>query len=82
MKNQITIVSNKNEKIQVLIHEGLLLSNTSHIKVEKDEHFLKDVVNPFDYERRNFYLKSGKFEKDYKSGYTPIQMQQQNVEDI
>lgn len=47
MKNEITIVSNKNEKIQVLIHEGLLLSNTSHAKIEKDEHFLKDVANPF-----------------------------------
>lgn len=61
IKNEITIVSNKNEKIQVAIHEGLLLSNTSHAKLGKDDHFLKDVVNPFDYERRNHYLKTIKF---------------------
>lgn len=53
IKNEITIVSNNNAKISILIHEGLLLANSCHAKVGKDEHFLKDVVNPFDYEKRN-----------------------------
>lgn len=78
MKNEITIVSNKNQKISVLIHEALLLANTSHAKIGKDQHFLKGVDNPFDYEKRTFYLKNIKFEKDYKSGYAPIEMQLKN----
>jgi len=39
----------------------MLLANTTHIKIGKDEHFLKDVANPFDYEKRNNYLKTIKF---------------------
>ena len=72
IKNEIMIVSNKNQKIQASIHEGLLLANTSHAKLTKDQHFLKNVVNPFDYERRDYYLRNIKFEKDYKNGYAPI----------
>lgn len=35
MKNEITIISNDNKKIQAIIHEGLLLANTAHTKVGK-----------------------------------------------
>lgn len=35
IKSEITIVSNQNEKHQALIHEGLLLSNTTHPEISK-----------------------------------------------
>jgi hypothetical protein len=65
----------------VLIHEGLLLAN-SHSELAKDEHFLKSVANPFDFERRSHFLNSLKFEKVYKSGYAPIEMQEKNKDEL
>lgn len=78
MHHQIAIVSNENEKIDVIIHDGVLNSNISHPKVNKDEHYLQGVVNPFDYNLKNHYLQTTTFQRDYKSGYAPIDMQLQN----
>ena len=65
----------------MVIHDGVLNANISHSKVSKDEHFLKGVANPFDSERKNHYLESINFQRDYKSGYAPIDMQLKNSDD-
>lgn len=49
LENEIDIISNQNKKISVPIHDGLLKANTNHEKLEKDEHFLSKVVNPFNF---------------------------------
>ena len=81
MKNQIAIISNDNKKINVIIHDGVLNSNLSHTKVNKDEHFLKGIPNPFDSERKNYFLENINFQRDYKSGYAPIDMQMKNADE-
>ena len=75
MSHRIEIVSTDNHKLQVPIHESLLKANTSHSKQEKS---LDGVVNPFDRELRDTYSQQISFTKDYKSGYTPIEMQKRS----
>ena len=72
LSHQIDIVSTDNEKISISIHEGLLKSNMNH---SKQEQTLEGIVNPFNAKLKKQFSDKIQFVRDYKSGYTPIELQ-------
>ena len=77
LKSNIDIISNSNEKLSVVIHDALLKANTFH-KIEDSEDFQENIPNPYEVTRRDHYLARTSFQRDYKSGYAPIDLQMQN----
>lgn len=75
LSHKIEIVSTDNEKILIPIHHGFLKANTNHAKQEKT---LEGIVNPFNSKLKRHFSDTIQFARDYKSGYTPIELQNQS----
>lgn len=78
--SQIEIVSCQNAKMQVDIHDSLLKANTNHGSKASEDNFFESVPNPYDVAGKKHYSGAIPFMRDYKSGYTPIALQNKEKE--
>ncbi|KRX03609.1 WD40-repeat-containing domain [Pseudocohnilembus persalinus] len=85
-KEKLEIVANNNQKITIEVNINPFASAASSGMGRKTQDKTKDplenIINRFDKETRDLYFGMIPFTKDYKQGYEPINIQQQQEQDL